>query len=1031
MKKKIFLLLYLIFQITFLIAQENQKNVLELEHIADSLFYDISTKYSDKIFVKTLELREVVLRKHTNTSTVKYKKALAKMYASKSALLGYNSKYDSAIYYSKKALELSKSIKERDLFFEGHVNMLLYGQIAYNGDWKTSLYICKEALQIFKDTLVENHELIAGVQFDIGFVAGVLGDYSTRIKQYELSKDTYISYKGENNHDVALKYYHLAGLYSAMGYYKKELENYDKAIRLWETIDYKDNSYLKTGYKSLSKWYNLYGDKKRAEYYRIKNRELLKTDKYYNETYKGRYLIDIWNEKANVLAEKNDIKNALYYNNKAFKYLNNLDLDDKKNNPNNAKLMKKWVSDAILSTLRYKAIFLKNEYSERVKDIYIDIIRRRRKNEFTISVVPESISLSNYYIKNKKYNKAKKILIDELSDTTKIKSNYEILQLYAVQALIFSELDSLTEMDQKYRQVFKKIQKNTIVNINLKEIKYKDCKPFGDGKFIKLILKIIDNYMIAFAKTGNNEYLKISYNLNVLISDIFTNNYTSLYYNDKTYNKAIQINENLMTTSLLFNDEMIFNKSLQKIEESNSKLSWIKFLNSNQRKHLDIPEVVLEKEEGLKTQLLFYKKLVFLSNNKDKKKVTLWKEKLFDLEKEIDSLNNWYKANYKTYFNQTQKNFKIAEVKKSLSNNQTIIKYVFGDDNLYAFIITNSTTNLIKIGDKKLLVESIKPLIKFLSKANTTNYKDEASRVYNLLLPSQITIDNSNELIFILDDVLHFLPMEILRNSNEKYLVETHAVSYSPSLLLLNEQLKAKKITDTKIGVFAPNYTSESSNKLQGASNEAQQISELFNTDIFIGNSASKQNFIKNAKAYSMLHLAMHSNINNENSEFSNLEFSTEDEDNKLYISELYNMSFDADLAVLSACNTAVGNLKKGEGLTSVSKAFTYAGVPSTVTSLWKVSDKETEQIMLSFYAYLKEGKPKNIALQQAKLDYLNTTDDVLLKHPYYWAGFIISGDIASVNTTNNSKFIWILLGGILFVVIAVKVYKRKRLNAA
>ena len=176
-----------------------------------------------------------------------------------------------------------------------------------------------------------------------------------------------------------------------------------------------------------------------------------------------------------------------------------------------------------------------------------------------------------------------------------------------------------------------------------------------------------------------------------------------------------------------------------------------------------------------------------------------------------------------------------------------------------------------------------------------------------------------------------------------------------------------------------------------------------------------------------MLHLAMHSNVNNENSEFSNLEFSTDNEDNKLYISELYNMSFNADLAVLSACNTAVGHLKKGEGLISVSKAFTYAGVPSTVTSLWKVPDKETSKIMVSFYHYLKDGKPKNEALQLAKLNYLNTTNDALLKHPYYWAGFIISGDVSPI-TSQPNYYIWLYVIAALLV-LGVIFRKRLRLN--
>ena len=129
----------------------------------------------------------------------------------------------------------------------------------------------------------------------------------------------------------------------------------------------------------------------------------------------------------------------------------------------------------------------------------------------------------------------------------------------------------------------------------------------------------------------------------------------------------------------------------------------------------------------------------------------------------------------------------------------------------------------------------------------------------------------------------------------------------------------------------------------------------------------------------------------------------------------MYGINVNADLAVLSACNTRVGVLQKGEGVTSVSRAFTYAGVPSTVTSLWKVPDKQTSQIMVSFYKYLKDGLSKNVALQKAKLDYLASTDDDLLKHPYYWAGFVISGNVEPI-TQPVSKWWWLLLTILIFL---------------
>ena len=80
------------------------------------------------------------------------------------------------------------------------------------------------------------------------------------------------------------------------------------------------------------------------------------------------------------------------------------------------------------------------------------------------------------------------------------------------------------------------------------------------------------------------------------------------------------------------------------------------------------------------------------------------------------------------------------------------------------------------------------------------------------------------------------------------------------------------------------------------------------------------------------------------------------------------------------------------------------------MTSLWQVPDRQTSEIMVSFYEYLKKGFAKNTALQKVKLDYLNNTEDEFLQHPYYWAGFVISGNVASIQSSN--PFWWWIFGG-------------------
>jgi hypothetical protein len=108
-----------------------------------------------------------------------------------------------------------------------------------------------------------------------------------------------------------------------------------------------------------------------------------------------------------------------------------------------------------------------------------------------------------------------------------------------------------------------------------------------------------------------------------------------------------------------------------------------------------------------------------------------------------------------------------------------------------------------------------------------------------------------------------------------------------------------------------------------------------------------------------------------------------------------------------------------------MSRAFNYAGIPSTIMSLWKVDDEATSKIMNSFYVHLSKGKTKDEALQNAKFDYLQNTNDELLKHPYYWSGFVLSGNTDALVKNEYGLYLMLL---ITFLLIGFLLYHRKKL---
>jgi CHAT domain-containing protein len=105
---------------------------------------------------------------------------------------------------------------------------------------------------------------------------------------------------------------------------------------------------------------------------------------------------------------------------------------------------------------------------------------------------------------------------------------------------------------------------------------------------------------------------------------------------------------------------------------------------------------------------------------------------------------------------------------------------------------------------------------------------------------------------------------------------------------------------------------------------------------------------------------------------------------------EIFNLKLNAELVVLSACETGLGKEVRGEGLIGLTRAFLYAGTPSVAVSLWKVEDRSTAELMARFYRHLKDGRTKAGALRQAQLDLIG---DKKFAHPYYWAPFVLVGE--------------------------------------
>ena len=148
-------------------------------------------------------------------------------------------------------------------------------------------------------------------------------------------------------------------------------------------------------------------------------------------------------------------------------------------------------------------------------------------------------------------------------------------------------------------------------------------------------------------------------------------------------------------------------------------------------------------------------------------------------------------------------------------------------------------------------------------------------------------------------------------------------------------------------------------------------------------------------------------------------------EDDFLSLEELFHLRLPAEMVVLSACETGIGKLYRGEGISSLARGFSYAGSRSIITTLWKVNDEATAQIMAQFYQNLDQGISKDESLRLAKLAYLETADN-LTAHPFYWSGYVPIGNMMPVEGGENDWW-WVVLIFILLGVGFGRYWKRVR----
>jgi CHAT domain-containing protein/lipopolysaccharide biosynthesis regulator YciM len=361
-----------------------------------------------------------------------------------------------------------------------------------------------------------------------------------------------------------------------------------------------------------------------------------------------------------------------------------------------------------------------------------------------------------------------------------------------------------------------------------------------------------------------------------------------------------------------------------------------------------------------------------------------------------------------------------------LGTKTALVEFVVTEQKTFLFVVTNPPRFGIEVYSvvikEKDLTDHIERFRRLLASADG-RFPTAARQLYDLLLlPVSRQLKDKGRLVIVPDGPLWELPFQALQAPGGRYVIEDHTVSFVPSLTVLREMIRSRsrrapkpegptllamgnpalgKETVARVNAV---FMDEKLEPLPDAERQVRSLAKIYGSDrvkSYVGGEAREERFKSEAGNYGILHLATHGILNDRSPMYSHLLLAQTGEESKedglLEAWELMNLDLKADLAVLSACETARGRVGKGEGMIGLTWALFVSGVPTTVVSQWKVRSDSTADLMVEFHRRLRSQSAKSpatwgvaTALREAAL---KVKADPRYRHPFHWAGFIVIGD--------------------------------------
>ena len=990
-----------------------------------------------------------ILESNSNYNLDQFPIEKAEFLHQKGTSMGDQGYYSKAIDYLKQVLQIRMKINgsQDTLMAKTYNNMGTY--YFYMGDLKKASNYYENALSLAMKTQSQKSNIASFMQ-NIGIIYARMGDFETALKYFNDNLKINSEVLSPDDPDIAQIYLNLGQLYSLLSRYEEALKYNNLAEQIYIKKFGKEYVSLGTLYLNRSRIYGQLSDPEETEKY-LKNALNI-----YNIYLKPDHpnIARIYNNLGSISLLKKNYSQAKEYFLKSLNIqkdvisqlilLRNLGgVDDKLKNYSEAEKYYKLSiakSQKELGIEHYEYGNSLEEYSKflmdhgRMKEA--ESLIQKAINNHLLNYSDRNANLSEAYIlygqylyKSEDYLSAlnyfqKSMIADDFifSDTN--------IYINAGMDNVISEPSMLLILISK-AEAFSKL--------------YNQDK--SQEKYLDAGLKCYQDVMPLYEKLRS----KLKYESKLVLMEQTSKRF-DLAYED--YFDKLEMGV----------DEKFLNAAFEFIEKNKAAVLLSSMKNLDAIKFGGIPEAYQLLEKQIKERINGYENLIY--NEKqirkpDSSKIVLWEKRLFDISNQYDSLINVFGKNYPAYYDLKYDHavMNLSEVQGKINENQVIVEYTLTDSLLFTFLITSDNSIFKKT---KLNAEFYSNLSKLLnvSEINMATHSLEdfhtfvtaSNLVYQSLFGNIEDEIKGKKLIIIPDGKLGYLSFESLVTTlpdmksinyrNLDYLIRKTPISYSYSSTLLFKNIIPQS-SGNSVLAFAPSYISDNSyvggqstlrdmasqlKPLLNAQEEVSNVLDIFHGKVFKNAEATESNFKLNSPKYDVLHLAMHTLMDDEDPMYSKMVFTLNNDtvnDGYLNTFEIYDLNLKAQLAVLSACNTGSGKILNGEGIMSLARGFIYSGVPSIVMTLWEVDDKSGADIMTRFYTHLKEGVSKDVALQQAKIEYLNSASQ-LRAHPYFWSAYVNIGNSNPLSFKLTLNYLVYAVGVIILGVFILIYFKRK-----